>query len=165
MRNKKRKIDGVEGAEDCMINPQSEIRNPKSNGFTLIEIIITIAVLAIAAVGVLSVFSVGIQGSPHPLLVAQATQLAQERMETIVGDRLNPGRSFNYIDPGNYGADAPVVGPNTFNRSVSIFCVTAADLNTNKGAPPCASGYTHVTVTVANAAIGTVTVQGLVTNY
>jgi len=148
-----------------MINPQSEIRNPKSNGFSLIEIIITLVVLSIAMVGVFTVFSIGMQVSANPQLIDQATQLAQEKMDTVMGDRMNSARGFNYIIPGNYSAENPVTGFAAFNRSVNIFCVTAIDLNTNAGAPPCASGYTHVTVTVSNAAIGSVTVQGLVTNY
>jgi prepilin-type N-terminal cleavage/methylation domain-containing protein len=134
-------------------------------GFTLIEIIITIAVLAIAAVAVLSVFSMGLKGSANPLLVAQATQLVQERMDTIVGDRLNTNRGFNYISPANYAADNPALGPITFNRTVAIYCVTAANLNQNTGAPPCATGYTHVTVTVTNATIGNVSAETIITNY
>jgi prepilin-type N-terminal cleavage/methylation domain-containing protein len=135
-------------------------------GFTLIETIVTIAVLAIAAIGVLAVFSTGLQGSSNPLLVAQAAQLAQERMDTIVGDRLNSARGFNYIIPANYAADNPALGPITFNRTVAIYCVTAANLNQNTGlVAPCVSGYTHATVTVANAAIGSVSAETIFTNY
>ena len=85
----------------------------------------------------------------------------------IFGDRMNAGRGFSYIIPGNYGAENPVTGFVGFNRSVSIFCVANADLNTNAGAPGaggCASGYTHVTVTVANATIGSVSLDTVVTN-
>jgi prepilin-type N-terminal cleavage/methylation domain-containing protein len=137
-------------------------------GFTLIETIITLIVLSIAAVGVLSVFTTGMRGSANPMVIDQATQLAQEKMDTIFGDRINAGYGFAYIIPVNYSAENPVTGFAGFNRSVSIFCATAADLNTNAGAPGaggCASGYTHVTVTVANAAIGSVSLDTVVTNY
>jgi prepilin-type N-terminal cleavage/methylation domain-containing protein len=135
-------------------------------GFTLIETIITLVVLSIAAVGVLSVFTTGIKGSASPSLVGQATQLAQEKMDMIIGDRMNTARGFNYIIPGNYAAENPITGFAGFNRSVAIICVNAGTLNADNGAPPpCASGYTHVTVTVSNTTIGTVTVDGLVTNY
>jgi prepilin-type N-terminal cleavage/methylation domain-containing protein len=133
-------------------------------GFTLIETVITLVVLSIAAVGVLSVFTTGMRGSANPVVIDQATQLAQERMDTIFGDSINAGRGFAYIIPANYGAETPVAG---FNRSVSIFCVTSADLNTNAGGPwvGCASGYTHVTVTVAHAAIGSVNLDTVITDY
>ena len=134
-------------------------------GFTLIETIITLVVLSIAAVGVLTVFTVGISGSADPLILSQATSLAQERVDTIMGDRLNPARGFNYILPGNYPAENPVTGFAAFNRSTNIFCVTAIDLNTNTGAPPCASGYAHVTVTVTHAVTGSVSLITVVTNY
>jgi prepilin-type N-terminal cleavage/methylation domain-containing protein len=136
-----------------------------TGGFTLIETVITLVVLSIAVVGVLSVFTTGMRGSANPVIVDQAVQLAQEKMDTIVGDRINAGRGYSFIIPASYGADVPVTG---FNRSVNIFCVTSADLNTNAGAPGasgCASGYTHVTVTVANAAMGSVSLDTVVTKY
>jgi prepilin-type N-terminal cleavage/methylation domain-containing protein len=145
----------------------SEWRTRKSQGgFTLIETIITLIVLSIAAVGVLSVFTTGIKGSANPLLVDQATQLAQEKMDMILGDRLNTAFGFAHIIPANYAAETPVAGFAGFNRSVAIFCVNAGTLNTdNLTAPPCASGYAHVTVQVYSAVTGSVTVEGLVTNY
>ena len=141
-------------------------------GFTLIETIITLVVLSIAAVGVLSVFTTGIKGSANPLVVEQAVQLAQERMDTIIGDRMNAPptgtRGFAWIVPGNYNASPGVAVPgfSGFTRSESIFCVNAGTLNTdNMAVPPCSSGYTHVTVTVANALIGSVSMETIVTNY
>lgn len=136
-----------------------------SGGFTLIEVIITLVVLSIAAIGVLTVFMTGMKGSADPLLVNQATHLAQEKMDQVIGDRMNPARGYAYIIPANYPAEAPVVGFPAFNRSAAVFCVTAADLNTSTGAPPCGSGYTHVTVTVTNSFIGNVTAETVVANY
>ena len=135
-------------------------------GFTLIETVITLVVLSIAAVGVLSVFTVGMRGSASPVLIDQAVQLAQEKMDTISGDR--SGLGFSHIVPGNYGAENPITGFAGFSRSVSMYCVTAADLTANAGAPGaggCTSGYTHVAVTVANTAIGSVSFETVVTNY
>ena len=136
--------------------PNPEPRTPDSKGFTLIETIITLVVLSIAAVGVLSVFTVGIKGSADPLLLNQAISLAQEKMDTIIGDRQNTARGYAWIVAADYNANPlkyqpenPVAGFPAFNRSVNIYCVTAADLNTGTLAgPPCASGYAHITVTV-----------------
>ena len=136
-------------------------------GFTLIETIITLVVLSIAAVGVLSVFTVGTKGSANPLIADQAVQLAQEKMDTIIGDRENTARGFAYIVPGNYPAEnAATLGFPGFSRTTTIICVDPGSLNTdNTFAPPCTSGYTHVTVTVANTLIGSVSVETIVTNY
>ncbi len=136
-------------------NPYSAIRNPQSNGFSLIETVLTLVVLSIAAVGVLSVFTGTTTGSADPLLLSQAARLAQERMDTIVGDRKNLARGFAWVVSADYNTnalkyppEAAVAGFSNFTRSVNIFCATNTDLNTSTGAPPCASGYAHVDVTV-----------------
>lgn len=147
-----------------------------SAGFSLIEIVITLVVLSIAAVGVLSVFSSTQRGSADPLLLNQAVQLAQEKMDEISGDRKNIARGFQYIVPGSYGPETPVPGPGftNFNRTVTICCVTppppANALNNTApcvapGVGGCASGYTHVTVTVTNATIGSVSMDTVFANY
>jgi prepilin-type N-terminal cleavage/methylation domain-containing protein len=150
-------------------NGQSGVRGQKSEerGFTLIETIITLVVLSIAAVGVLSVLTVATKGSANPLVVDQATELAQEKMDTIIGDRENTSRGSAYVIPGNYPAEnAATLGLAGFSRTTTIICVDPGTLNTdNTFAPPCASGYTHVTVNVANALIGSVSLETIVTNY
>ncbi len=156
-----------------MQNYEPGVRGRKSgkNGFTLIETVITLVVLSIAAIGVLSVFTVGIKGSANPLVAEQAVQLAQEKMDVIIGDRENPavGFGFAHIVPGNYLAEAAgSFGFAGFSRTTNIYCVNSADLITSIGAPGgagCASGYTHVTVTVANTLISGVSVETIVTNY
>ncbi len=136
------------------------------NGFSLIELVIVIVIFGIASAGLMTLFSTGIKKSADPLLQNQALQLAQEKIEIILGDRLNPARGFAYITSANYPAESPVTGFPDFSRTVTISCVTAADLNTSTGLPPpCASGYTHVTVTAAHAVLGAAAVETLVTDY
>jgi prepilin-type N-terminal cleavage/methylation domain-containing protein len=138
------------------------------DGFTLIEAIMTLVILSIAALGVLAVFTIGVKGGANPLLINQAIGLAQEKMETIISDRENPSRDFAYIKPGNYLAEnAASLGFAGFSRTTNIICVNAATLNTdNTQTPPCTtSGYAHVTVTVTNAALGSVSVETIVANY
>jgi prepilin-type N-terminal cleavage/methylation domain-containing protein len=134
-------------------------------GFSLIELVIVIVILGIASVGLMTLFSTGTKRSADPLLENQGLQLAQEKMDIINGDRANSGRGFTYITSTNYPAESPVTGFPGFSRTVTTFCVTAADLNTSTGAPPCASGFTHVTVTVSQAVIGTVTVESIVAYF
>jgi prepilin-type N-terminal cleavage/methylation domain-containing protein len=144
-------------------NPKSETRNPKWNGFTLIETVITLVVLSIAAVGVLSVFTVGITGSANPGLVSQATHLASEKMDEAIALKKSGG--FNAVTTVNPGLPAFSAPFDVFDWTRTVHCVTAADLNTPTGAPPCASGYAHVTVTVTHPVIGSVRTDTLITNY
>ena len=124
--------------------PQSAIRNPHSNGFTLIETVITLIILSIAAVGVLSVFNLGIGESADPNLRNQAMALAQEKMEDIAALRVSDG--FGAVVPNAGGAfPAPFAA---FSWAQTVECVTQVDVNTSTGAPPCASGYAKATVTI-----------------
>jgi MSHA pilin protein MshD len=132
-----------------------------SGGFTLIEIIITLVVLSIAAVGVLSVFTSGMRGSANPLVLSQAIALAQEQMDETIALKKSGG--FNAVAPVAPGPFIPAVAGFTWSRTVN--CVTAVDLDTSTGAPPCASGYAHVIVTVTNTVVGSVSVDTVVTDY
>lgn len=148
--------------------PNSELRTPHSKGFTLIETIITLVVLSVAALGVLAVFSASITTSADPLLTSQATQLAQERIDTIMGDRRNPALGYAQIIPAKYPAENPVTGFAGFSRTTLIYCVLATDLDTDQGVgfpPPCASGYAHVRVTVSHATLGNISIDTIVANY
>ncbi|MCK9419923.1 MAG: type II secretion system GspH family protein [Nitrospirae bacterium] len=153
-------------------NKHSGVGSQKSEekGFTLIETIITLIVLSIAAVGVLSVFTTGMKGSANPLILNQAVSLAQERMDTIIGDRMNPARGYTWITTAvsPYLPETPVTGFPAFNRSVTICCVSDVNLNYTPPCalfPPCASGYAHITVTVSNTTVGDIDLDTVVTNY
>ena len=140
------------------------------NGFSLIETIIVIVIIGIAAIGVLSVFITGMKGAADPLITIQVIELAQEKMDIVIGDRQNTARGYNYAtNPANYTAENPVTGFTNFNRSVAIACVTTADFNAagSAPAPSCVgvTNYARVTVTVTHSAIGSVTAVTLVTNY
>ena len=67
-----------------MRSTEYRVKNDQ-DGFTLIEIIITLVVLSIAVVGVLSVFTTAIKGSANPVVLNRAIALAQEKMDTIIG--------------------------------------------------------------------------------
>jgi prepilin-type N-terminal cleavage/methylation domain-containing protein len=130
-------------------------------GFSLIEIVITLVVLSIAAAGVLSVFTVGIKGSADPLILNQAVSLAQEKLDDAIALRKSGG--FNSVVPN---AGGPLPAPyDAFSWARAVVCVTALDVNMGTGAPPCASGYARVTVTVTNALMGNVALDTLVTSY
>jgi len=135
-----------------------------SKGFTLIEIVMTLIVLSIAAVGVLSVFSVGITGSANPLLLNQALALAEEKMDETIALKKSGG--FAAVVPVALGAFVPSVTGFTWSRTVN--CVTAANNLTPLGMPPCppaVAGYELVTITVRHTVTGDVQIVTLMTNY
>ena len=54
------------------------------NGFTLIEVIVTIVVLAIASTALLSVFTSTVSTSANPMIQQQAISIAEAYMEEIL---------------------------------------------------------------------------------
>jgi uncharacterized protein (TIGR02598 family) len=53
----------------------------RKNGFTLLEIVIALAILAIGLVGILSLFPVGFEASRRASMLTEATIHAQQKME------------------------------------------------------------------------------------
>jgi prepilin-type N-terminal cleavage/methylation domain-containing protein len=118
-------------------------------GFTLIEVILAIVILAVAIPALVSSVSFMAARQVNTIGTTIAADLALEKMEEVIGDRINPARGFPWIVSGpNYPGDAPVTG---YNRSVSIICVTAADLNTSIACP---TAYKRVQVTVSTSGVG-----------
>ncbi len=127
----------------------------RQKGFTLIETIITLVVLSIAAVGVLSVFSSGMKGSTDPLLLSQGLHLAQEKMEET--KVLQRAGGFPAVVAGSGTFPAPF---NAYSWVCAVDCVDAA-LNP----APCTE-YKRVTVTVSwNSGAESLSLVTLITNY
>jgi MSHA pilin protein MshD len=133
-------------------------------GFSLIEIIIAIVVLSIAMAGVFAVFNSGIATSANQLLIAQATQLAQGELETVIGLKAANGFSGAALNTGMGQAcktDPMLTG---FNCTLDICYVVAGALD-DTGACDSATSYKRVAATITNAAIGNVTAVTLLTEY
>jgi prepilin-type N-terminal cleavage/methylation domain-containing protein len=135
------------------------------HGFTLMEIVITLAVLGIAAVGVLSVFSMGMKGSANPLLVTQAAQLAQGELDHVIGIKRASGFSVATLGAGTGQVckTAASMLPG-FNCTLDICYVPTGNV---EDVSACAAVTTikRVAVTVNNSTIGNITAVTLLTNY
>ncbi len=100
-------------------------------GFTLIEVIMVIVVLAIVGTGILMYFA-GLSGRPDAVTLTQAAALVQEKMESLLADKKANG--FNTII-----SEAPAALPapfDRFTREVDVFCVQESDLDTSNGTMP-----------------------------
>jgi len=99
------------------------------NGFTLIETLMVIVLLGIMGTGLVMYF-VGLSSSSQSLVV-EATSLAQAKMEEVMALRKS---SFNaVVSEAAAALPAPYDG---FTRSVEVFCVNEADLDTQSGTMP-----------------------------
>ncbi len=115
-------------------------------GFTLIETIAAITILAVAIPPMLwAVQEAQIQRA-NPMLASKARWLATEKLEDIIADRHSTGaRGWGYLVPASpYAAEnkGDITGYEQFSRTVTISAETMADLVT------AGVGYITVTVTV-----------------
>ena len=93
----------------------------QNSGFTLIEVILVIVVLAIAFPPIINLLSSVLENSNKSLIISKATIFAEEKMEGIIADKRNPLRGFSWvIAPGRYSMDTPEEG---FSRNVVIATV------------------------------------------
>jgi len=122
-------------------------RVASAKGFTLIELIVFIVIMGIAAFALARSFVSVVPRSPTPTQLAQATQLAQERVELILGQRDSPtaGYSAPELDPCKR-AGPPAICTSTFGYDVSS-AGTAAGSEVPWNDNPI-TNYKLVTVTV-----------------
>jgi type II secretory pathway pseudopilin PulG len=115
-----------------------------AGGFTLIELVIFIVIAGVLIAGLGAVFSTTMQGGADPGRLTQATQIAQERMELILGRRRAAGfAAFTDPCPGS-----PLCVPAPAGYAVAANIVTG--WIGNPGNP----NYKVITVTVTETATG-----------
>ncbi|MFY9269746.1 MAG: prepilin-type N-terminal cleavage/methylation domain-containing protein [Candidatus Manganitrophaceae bacterium] len=125
--------------------PRTDVR-----GFTLIEIILAVLVISIAVVGMTSAISFVGQGSLDAEATSTAKELAQEKLEQIMGDKRDMARGYAYvITPGQYPAEPAVAGFTNYSRSVTVTEVNPSDLSI----PSANSGFARVGVDVSYAGL------------
>jgi prepilin-type N-terminal cleavage/methylation domain-containing protein len=140
----------------------------RTRGFTLVEMVVFIVIFGIAAYALFRSFSSLLPRSPSAAQLTQATQLAQERMELILGQR--DVRSYNNtvdLDPCNVGT--PTVCTSTFGYAVSSAGTAPAP-----AAPPAGptawngnptTSYKIVSVTVRLGGTTLATQSAVLANY
>jgi type II secretory pathway pseudopilin PulG len=87
-------------------------------GFTLIELVVLIVVLSIGGALLAAMFAGALRALASDRDIQTATQLAQEKAETVLADRR--ARGYAYVTAANYPVEGSVAGFPSFARQVSI---------------------------------------------
>lgn len=114
----------------------------RHGGFTLIEAILAIVVLAVAMPSMFLAIKGAQERRAAPVLAARARFLASEKLEDVVADRQSAARGYAYVVAANYPAEPAVPGFAGFTRTVAI-----AETDATLATP--GTGFKKVTVTVA----------------
>jgi Tfp pilus assembly protein PilV len=122
-------------------------------GFSLVELIAIIVLLAVGLVSLLQVFGTATHTISYNVDGQLGAQLAQERVEQVLADRRNPARGYSYMAAANYPAEPAIPGFASYSRTTAFAA----------GGAPCAPGGTCQTVTVtvrrAGQPVGQVTLM------
>lgn len=95
-----------------------KVQSADTNGFTLIELVMTIVILSVAVVSMMNLSSTVLIKSSQSSALSQAVLYAEEKMEEIRADKNNPGRGFDWITTaGNYSTENLANG---FTRNVIV---------------------------------------------
>jgi prepilin-type N-terminal cleavage/methylation domain-containing protein len=129
-------------------------------GFTLIETIITIVIISIAAAAVMIPFMTSLGGSPKALLTQQAMELAQGESDQLIAEKRASG--FGAIATGASACTLPMLTGFTCARTVCY--VPAANLN-DTAACATVTDYKQAAITITSAVAGNLTAVTLLTNY
>jgi prepilin-type N-terminal cleavage/methylation domain-containing protein len=134
----------------------------RRRGFTLIETIAAIVILAIALPPMLFAIRDAHVQRVNPVLSSQARWVATEKLEDILADRHSASRGYDYLSGAHYPPEPSVDGFPAFSRSVALL-ETGPDLSTP------GSGYMIVTVNVswvdATSAARTLSISSVVAEY
>ena len=148
---------------------------PRSCGFTLLEIITTVVVIAIAATALMSVFSSTVATSADPVLEHQAIAIAEAYMDEILSKDFDqtgpvplppvPRSEFNdvrdYINlPDSVVRDQNGVAITALSDYSIAVTVELASLHTIA-----AADSLRIDITVSHASIDSVQLSGYRTNY
>jgi len=131
----------------------------RRSGFTLVEMVVFIVIVGVAAVALFQMFAQTLPRSPTPAQLVQATQLAQERMELILGRRSVV--SYAALNDPCVGGTPPAICTTTFGYVVTVAGISSVvPWNANPVAD-----FKLITVTVSLGGTQLAQSDAVVANY
>ena len=120
---------------------------PRSRGVTLVELIAFIVIAGVIAVAMVQAFSGTMRGSHLGKEMTQATQLAQQRMEVILGQRKTLGYTA-FIASADYDPCQSGAWVTELCRTSTTPAGSYVATSTRSAADACGTGCTEIVVTV-----------------
>ena len=147
----------------------------RSAGFTLLEILTTIVVIAVSATALMSVFSSTVATSADPVLEHQAIAIAEAYMDEIAAKDFTPGPGSVRLAPAPADIDDILDYnslPDTVVRdqngvaigALSDYSITVTVVPDSLNAIPMVDSL-RIDITVSHASIDPVLLSGYRTNY
>lgn len=133
-----------------------QVRRRRERGVTLVELIAFIVIVAVIATAMVQAFSSTMRGSHYGKELTQATQLAQQRMEIIIGRRKGMGYAAFLASGANYD---PCQSGLWAGQEL---CATTSSYTVSSTAPvadACGTGCAEITVSVTSPTDGTLLTQ------
>ena len=140
-------------------------------GFTLVDTIAAIVILAVAVPPMLWAVTESQRQRINPMMVSKARWLAVERIEDVIADRhsTDGGLGWGNLATVNYPAETPIAGFANFNRTVTIPAEHGAWDNVGQTWLVPAGGYKTITVAVdwtdAGGDARTLSISTVLTDY
>jgi len=133
----------------------------KNQGFTFIEAVLTLTLLAGGLMGILTLYQRNVVEANQIEQTLQADYLAQERMEDIIQDKKY--NLYAYVTAANYLAseDLTAQGFRGFIRTIQIREVSPSNFSVTQAG----SNYKEITVSVQVPGENTVTLRTLLTKW
>lgn len=135
-----------------------------NTGFTLVETILSTLILSLTLLGnILLVQNISVANVNSNYQIT-ASQLANEKLETIIADNALQGQQYDYITPNNYPNEALDYGTQNgfFTRRVNVTEVADDFVTPQFGSK---QKKVEVTVTWGSLSHQQVTLSTLITNY
>lgn len=149
----------------------------KAYGFTLIELVLAVLVIAVSVIGTLMAFNTSIRSSADPMILQQATSIGKSYLEEILAKRFTgavpcvPGGSrANFTTVCEYHNLTDNGARNQLDQAIAGLENYTVNVTVNTGGVSLgglASGteVVRVDVSVSNPSISTLTFSGYRTDY
>lgn len=111
-----------------MIAVPVKAANAAQRGVTLIELIVFIVIMGISVTALLSMYRAVLPRGATPAQITLATQLAQERMELILGQRVARGYSTVVLTDPCVGGTPPAICTSQFTPT-GLYSIIVVGIN------------------------------------